>query len=161
MKYIKSFLVIALLIGLPAGSWYFLQHGLDWRREKRTQLVPKADILKDNNWSAEDLTSIQSKLARRTTLLVMKDDYSARDLEIVEQFKDAYTFQSLLSKDLSQALVSRLPQHDYLLIDTGTLVRQVYDGSHDSVMVNIVEDIALIAPQRKEMDIKLRTEENE
>lgn len=155
MKYIKSIVVLALLIGLPAGSWYFLQHGLDWRRVKRTELSPKQD-LKTLDVTSEEMLSLKSLLDRRTTLVTMKKDYASRDLDVIEQFKDAYTFQSLLKTDLPSS-VQALYAEDYLLIDTAMVVRQVYQGTGEKVITRIVEDIALMVPHKKEKDIKMRS----
>lgn len=156
MKYLKAVVVFLMLVGFPAGSWYFLQHGLDWRRVKRTELVTKSHLINDVEWTPEERQLLTSRLKNRTTLCVMKSAMANRDQEVYDQFKDAFTFQALLENELPAKVASQFSSYDYLLIDTAMQVRQVYAGYHDSVHTRIVEDIALIVPQRKEVDIKLR-----
>ena len=155
MKYFKSVLVIMLLVGLPAGSWYFLQHGLEWRREKRTELVPKGNLLTDNNWTETQKQSLTALFKDKTSLVTLSNKYTDRELEVVNQFKDAFTFQALNNSNLEVPL-NGLYDANYIVIDTSLNVRQKYIGQGEQIITRIVEDIALLLPKQKGRDIKMK-----
>jgi len=162
MKYLKTLVIIALLFGLPAGSWFFLQHGLDWRREKRTQLVPKQDLMKDVNWTSEQLYTLEQDLAGYTTLVICKDQ-NEEDKAVIDQFKDAYTFQVKEAGQLPASIADKLntSQASYLLIDTGMILRQIYPDGNSATIKRLVEDLALTIPQQPVKEIKLRDRTND
>ena len=155
MKYLKSFAVISLLFILPGASWYFLQSGLDWRRVKAKELVPKSEV-------SEKLSSqaaVQKQLRGKTTLLKMANGDSELEKDLVEQFKDAYTFQYLKSSELQVMSSPMQIDYDYILIDTSGDVRQVYSGLDKATLTSIVEDIALVLPHRRPKDIKMKNKD--
>lgn len=160
MKYLKTLLVLVVVLGFPAGSWLFLQHGLDWRKEKRDQLVPKTNLVKDHSWTQEELSLLKSTFDRRTTLL-LSNDRSENALSVIDQFKDAYTFQFKKIDNLPASILSKLKaeSYQYLIVDTGMVVRQTYLNDDKATINTLVEDLALIVPQRKEKDIKVRGHE--
>lgn len=162
MKHLRTIVIIGLLFGLPAGSWFFLQHGLDWRREKRTQLVPKQDLLKEVKWTTDEFTLVQNNFKDHTTLLLCGAQDVA-DKAIIDQFKDAYTFQVKEAAQLPQSIVAKLnaTELNYLLIDTGMVVRQVYPDNKKKTIQRLVEDLALIIPQQPVKEIKLRGRDND
>ena len=161
MKIFKAIVVIGLVVGLPAGSWLFLQQGLDWRREKRGELEIKMDLIKDLTWSMEEQKDLSAKLTGNTTFLVLGQAYTENDEAIIDQFKDALSFQSYLDDDLNGSLSSHFSGYDYVLLDTSVMVRQSYKGTHDTVYSRIVEDIALLLPKQKELDIKIKKQNHE
>lgn len=155
MKYLKSFAVISLLFILPGASWYFLQSGLDWRKVKAKELVPKSEISKQLSAQA----SVDKQLRGKTTLLKMALGESTLDKDLIDQFEDAYTFQYLTSSQL-EVMSGLMPiDYDYILIDTSGDVRQVYKGIDRTTLTSIVEDIALVLPHRRPKDIKMKNQE--
>lgn len=146
-----------MLVVLPAGSWFFLKWGLDWRRVKAKELVSKEQVL-----DLEKLRSESNPFAQRikgkTTLLKTSDKQTDLDLDLVDQFKDAYTFHAefLSPEELNSIAEQMQGNFDYILIDTAGQVRQMYTGMDTSVMTRVVEDVALILPQRKPIDIKMK-----
>jgi len=147
-----------MLFALPAASWYFLQSGLNWRKVKAKELVPKNEVI-----DLEKLHSSSHPLAARlqssTTLLKVEGPQSKLDKDLVDQFKDAYTFQAIyLGTDQQLQPADQIVngQFNYLLIDTSGQVRQTYIGTDQEVMTRVVEDIALILPQRKPKDIRMK-----
>ncbi len=44
MKYLVSFGVLLLLVILPAGSWFYLQKGLDYRKAALKELKIKGQF---------------------------------------------------------------------------------------------------------------------
>lgn len=151
MKFFKTIAVVSLLFILPGASWYFLQSGLNWRVDKRELLEPKISI--------EELLidkSYQSTYKDKTTLVILNSRDIEKEQVIKDQFRKAYTFQwkQLDAEQFSDHMLIR--GNDYMLIDTGLMVRRFYTGAHDSIYAHIVEDITLIMPRKKELDIKMK-----
>lgn len=144
-----------LIVVLPAGSWYFLQHGLDWRREKRVELVPKGNLLTDHSWNDEQKVLLTNAFKDKTSLVSFTQKYSDNELAVLEQFKDAYTFQSH-NKSTLEIQLDKIYDANYLVIDTSMNVRQKYIGQGEQILARIIEDIALLLPKQKEKDIKMK-----
>ena len=167
MKYIKSIIVLTFLFALPAGSWYFLQTGLDWRRVKAKELVGKGSILEAVTMTPEDKALLSQKLKGKTSLIKLRKPQSQQDAELVRQFADAFTFQWVeTATDLSipKSTIEALKydyEYDYVLVDTSLNVRQYYTGDDKETLTRIVEDIALMIPHRKSKDIKLKRTQDE
>jgi len=157
MKYLKSIVVIVLLFVIPAGSWYFLQSGLDWRKVKAKELVPKEQVFDLEELKSKD-HPIVNRIQSKTILLKTTGDPSELDQNIMDQFKDAHTFDAVFLDQEQYGSVDQLikGQYDYLLIDTSGKGRQTYAGGDQAVMTRVVEDIALILPQRKPKDIRMK-----
>lgn len=160
MKVIKTIIVLIMVIGLPAGSWLFLQHGLDWRKIKHEELLPKTALLSGQNWSSDEEQHLKTHLEGRTTLLIC-DKTNSQIEAVIDQFKDAYTFQVKPTSDLSHSINTKLGTKaiKYAVIDTGMVIRQTYPDNKPATIVRLVEDLALLLPQRKSKDIKLRRKE--
>ncbi len=160
MKYLKTIAILIMIVGFPAGSWLFLQHGLEWRKVKRDQLVPKTHLMNELDWSPEEQMQLKELFYYKTTLLLCKDA-SVQSEVVTDQFKDAFTFQVKTPSDLPSSFIEKLDikRHQYMIIDTGMVVRQLYPDDTDATISRLVEDLALIVPQRKERDIKVRGKE--
>ena len=183
MKYIKTIGIIFILFVLPGGSWYFLQSGLDWRKEKRETLKQKVRFITSHDYTLKDKERLFELTAKRTNVIKLKGELTSLDQELIRQFKNTFTFQFLLLSDgilppagLSSKEVTKYydPQQqnptvdmfknaDYILTDTTGYIRQVYYGSKKETMTALVEDVALILPKVKTRDIlmKRREESNE
>lgn len=157
MRNIISLIVLgALLVIVPVGSWFYLQKGLDYRKQALEELKAK-----------KQLPAIPDSLnifKGKTTLLFF-DFQKASDImvPVVEQFKDAYTFQIAGSKneagfpEVADFVLDSLRMQDKLfaLIDTSGAVRNYYaDDVKD--LKNMVEHLAIVLPQPKEKDIKTK-----
>lgn len=161
MKVLKAIAVFILIVGFPLGSWLFLQQGLDWRRVKRAELEVKMDLKQGVPLSMDEKKAMMSVLDGSTTFVVLGESYSESDKAIIDQFKDAFSFQSKLQAEVSNSFGATFSNDDYLLIDTAMMLRQRYSGNHDSIYSRIVEDIALLLPKQKEIDIKMKSSNNE
>lgn len=156
MKIVKAIGVILILGIFPGLSWYFLQSGLDWRKDKRHELTVKAPLQDIISLSASDA---QTKFHGKTSVVKLTAKNGDKDAIVIDQFKQAYTFQwidSNIDSSISIYKNSALAAYDYLLIDTGMNVRNFYLGSHDTMFADLVEDLSLIIPKKKELDIKMK-----
>ena len=151
MKFIRSLAVIFLLFIVPLGSWYFLQRGLDWRIDKRVLLEPKISL--EEILSAPDVINTYKY---KTTLLQLDELDQQKESVVKDQFRDANTFQWIHSPTDVNTSHRLLEGSDYLLIDTALQVRRIYRGESDSIFAHMVEDISLIIPRKKELDIKMK-----
>lgn len=149
-----------MIVGFPLGSWLFLQHGLEWRRVKRDQLVPKTHLLNELTWTPEETNQLKELFYYKTTLLLCKNATAQTDI-VTEQFKDAFTFQVKTAREMPSTFADKLnlTSHQYMIIDTGMVVRQLYADDAPATISRLVEDLALLVPQRKEKDIKVRGKE--
>lgn len=177
MKYIKTILILLLLVGLPIGSWYFLKSGLDWRKTKVTDLKTKDQFFTAFEFTNSDKDKLYELMAHRTCIVKMNEGINADDESIINQYSNAYTFQFISfdktvkdnNKWTSKTAVryykpenakprfNRIADVDYVLVDTSGYVRQYYEGSSQQVLKTLVEDVAVILPRKKEKDIKLKS----
>ncbi len=176
MKYFKTILVLLLLIGLPIGSWYFLNSGLEWRKDKISDLKTKDRFMDAYSFTNQDKTRLYEIMAHRTSVVKLKGTLSNLDSSLIDQFKNAYTFQFVsfdktmtksqgwssksvvhyYKPESSDAKFNRIKDADYALVDTSGFVRQYYEGSSKQVLNILVEDVAVILPRKKSKDIGIR-----
>lgn len=157
MRNIISLIVLgALLVIVPLGSWYYLQQGLDYRKNALEVLKPKVYLPQ----IPDSLNIFKGK----TTLLFFDYPKVAGILPpVVEQFKDAFTFQMAGSKNeagytkvpgfVMDSL--RLEGKYFALVDTSGAVRNYY-STDVKELKDMVEHLAIVLPQPKEKDIKIK-----
>ncbi len=165
MKYIAGIVTLALIVILPAGSWYYLQSGYDFRLELLKQLEPKGIL--DHSKVSEEVALELSKQLDRSTVLLYNGALvnSQRIADIEDQFKNAMTFKTISISDsnqvssisdmkLSQNQSSQLlTQHKAVLIDTSGQIRQWYSLDTDSQYEDVVEHLAVVLPRVPNKDI--------
>ncbi len=157
-KYLKAVVLFSVLIIAPLGSWYFLDSGLEWRKMKRGELAAKTKIIEHLSAAGQDVAAIFNQ---RTTVLKISGDPVPKDEVIIDQYKDGHTFQWMDLTSIRGLAVlenSTYANHDYLLIDTGMQVRRAYKQTENLMYSQLVEDIALILPKKKPIDIKMKSE---
>ena len=163
MKYLVSGIVFIMVFVLPLGSWYYLQSGLDYRKEALRDLEPKGMFTSP----VLDVNSLKSK----TTLIHLKSIEEEVVPEIFGQYGGSQTFQ-LLSIDQSDSEHSNWIKIDdftansiskanddagFLLIDTSGQLRNSYPADMEGVRM-LIEHTSIILPRIKEMDVKLKSE---
>lgn len=164
MKYLIATAVVLLIVVVPLGSWYYLQRGLDYRRDLMLQLKPKGVV--------DDVQS-QQQLKGSTTLwynATAFPEYNNQVVQIYQQYKDASTFQLLIQGDVQEELKgfqnvvdSRLSpdtKHDwssipFAIMDTSYQIRNVYSKS-DHIIQDVVSHLAVVLPRPKDKDIKMK-----
>lgn len=160
-KIIKTILVITVLFIFPGACWFFLQSGLDWRKEKAKQLQPKANLLETSTWNEAETKILERDFKGKTSLIKLNMLENKHEKEIIDQFGSAYTFQwttldASFDSQYSKGLEALTNEFDYILLDTAMTVRQTYKGNDTDVFKLMVEDIALTIPKKKPLDIKMR-----
>jgi hypothetical protein len=176
MKILKRIGILMILFGLPAGSWYFLKDGFNWRKAKLEELAPKGRFLDSYDFTSEDKAKIFEQTTYKTTLVKLNEDLSKNDIALIDQFKKSRTFLFLVLSDhliTHEDFSSKQPLRyinasnintnnnqfrnaNYMLIDTGGVVRQLYKGTDKETLTKIVEDIAVVLPRKITPDIEMK-----
>jgi len=157
MKALRTIGILLMLVVFPAISWYYLDMGLDYRKETYQRLLPK------DAWDTSQFSALKDEvdLTSKTTVYLtdkVDDDFIKR---FYDQYEDAYTFQlvtaksSLLDGDnVIQGNLSSILTPSAILIDTAMQVRSVY--SHDEAsLTKLIEDTAMVIPRKPAIDIVL------
>jgi len=174
MKIVRTIVILIVLFGLPAGSWYFLKDGFNWRKAKMEQLQKKEKFFDAFDFSADDKNRLFEEMTYRTSLIKLNSDITKRDNELIKQFKNTHTFMFFVltgtNSKLKDNFSSKVPLRyiqasntspknfeynnaQYMIVDTAGYIRNFYEWSDDDKMVDIVEDLAVILPKRKTPDI--------
>lgn len=160
MGKLVSWVVLGLfLVIVPFGSWYYLQKGLDYRKNALRELEIK------------DSLSIRVGTFRlfqnKTSLVVLdvSDDIYKIKEALQEQYKSSIGFQILypiaqsdvvlLPEDLLKYFKSKYPDDTFVLVDESRMIRNTYKSDEASVK-KLVEHIAIVLPRPKESDIKMK-----
>ena len=161
MKYLVSAVVFIMLFVLPLGSWYYLQSGLDYRKDALKELEPKGEFLSP--------VLDQNTLKSKTTLIHLKDVGDNVVSEIFGQYGSSHTFQ-LISIDApsedeanwiqiddftANSISSANSNAGFILIDTSAQLRNIYPPDMDGVR-RLIEHTSIVLPRIKEMDVKLK-----
>lgn len=158
MKHLRTVGIVSMLMIFPGISWYYLSSGFEYRKASYERLQPK-DI-----WSESEFDLLQSigEIKGKTT--VVFDDQVSQDFlnKFYDQYKDAYTFQMVVAKDLpsdfpSQGNVKSLDTlsiltKNIILIDTAQNVRNYYNHTRESLTL-LIEDVAMTIPRKPSIDI--------
>jgi hypothetical protein len=163
MKYLVSAVVFIMLIVLPLGSWYYLQSGLDYRRDALKELEPKGVFFSE----VLDNSTLKSK----TTMMHLKPIQDNVVTEIFGQYGGSNTFQLMsieapkedaenwiqIDEFTASSISAAHSDAGFLLIDTSGQLRNSYPADMDGVR-RLIEHTSIVLPRVKEMDIKLKRE---
>jgi hypothetical protein len=163
MKYLVGVVVFIMLFVLPLGSWYYLQSGLDYRKDALKELQPKGVFQS----SVLDINTLKSK----TTLLHLKPIEIGVVSEIFGQYGGVPTFQmiSIETPEVEEknwinidaftagSISSANSDAGFLLIDTSGQLRNYYAADMEGVR-RLIEHTSMVLPRVKEMDVKLKRE---
>jgi len=161
MKYFVSALVFALVCIVPFGSWYYLQSGLNYRKDALKELEPKGEFMV----SGFDNSILKSKTTLFQLLPVQKDVLP----EIYEQYKKSETYQVIttanpveessnwlqINKETANTISSKYNNSAFILVDTSMMVRNTYPADMDGVR-QMIEHTSIVLPRVKEIDIKMK-----
>jgi len=163
-KTVKTILILIVLVVFPAACWYFLQTGLNWRKAKAIELKAKDNFLDAYGWSIDEQKILTKNLNNKTSLIRLKNTpLTEIENEIVDQFKASNTFNwtsldASLDNETSSVATRLRTDFDYILLDTAMDVRQTYKMEGEVTLRKLVEDIALMIPKVKPLDIKMKKE---
>ncbi len=161
MKYLVSSVVFILIAVVPFGSWYYLQTGLNYRKDALKELEPRGLFSSDGF----DNSILKSK----TTLLQLKEVDEKVLPEIFDQYNKSETYQVIaiespvepydnwktISLEDANRISSKYDNAGFILVDTSMMVRNTYAADMDGVR-RMIEHTSIILPRIKEIDIKLK-----
>ncbi len=161
MKYLVSSVVFILIAIVPFGSWYYLQTGLNYRKEALKELEPK------EQFSVDGFDS--SILKSKTTLFQLKSVEEDVLPQIFEQYNKSETYQVVaidspeeeqnnwitISPIIADVISSKYDDAGFILVDTSMMVRNTYPADMDGVR-RMIEHTSIVLPRIKEIDIKLK-----
>lgn len=171
MKILKYIGVTVLLVVFPALSWYYLDTGLEYRKEAREAMMPKEDL--NELISARRFTTefdLRATCDGMTSILISRkgEKNDATIQKLYDQFDDANNFQLVL---LNGSGLTPLPEFDkenfhvvpavlnyedeIVLLDNQMRVRSNHTFDKESVQ-KLVSYTALLLPREKGRDIKQR-----
>ncbi len=162
-KRISILALFAILVLFPAISWYYLQTGLNYRKEALKDLATKGSF---------NHTKLGNILRGKTTYIIAKDMVGKKIAKIYNQYKKVPGFQ-MISRDIPQiksdrwlhlsdedkAILDEQYGKDMYLVDTMAVLRNYYDFSEDNLRRSI-EHIAIILPRpTKDDEFKVKIED--
>ena len=168
MKYITSIAIFSMLVLFPLLSWYYLDSGLDFRKELMKEIELDGTTFKDLNPS----DSLSQILTKKTTIYLTNHDQLSREevIKLYDQFEKTYTFQLVTEKNeyadyysdkfiVSPHRVTPIKDDTYAyLIDTSGNVRFQYQSTDD--IKKLVEHTAITIPKKPARDIVLKRSSN-
>lgn len=158
MKYLRGLAIVVVIFVLPAGSWYYLQSGYDYRLNALQELEPKGQL------EQLSIDKDQPELFdEKVTLICLCDEVEADDLLTLDQIEEKYDsrgFQliKLTSSDPDfQKLSAKYGKHKLILIDKDREFRSSYNFE-ESEIKDLVKHIAIVIPLPSRKKIKLKRE---
>ncbi|MFT6335563.1 MAG: hypothetical protein ACI86M_003422 [Saprospiraceae bacterium] len=161
MKYLVSSVVFILIAVVPFGSWYYLQTGLNYRKDALKELAPKGLFSSDGF----DNSILKSK----TTLFQLKNLDEQILPEIFDQYSNSETYQVVavespvepeikwitISQETANAISLKYDNAGFILVDTSMMIRNSYSADMNGIR-RMIEHTSIILPRIKEMDIKMK-----
>lgn len=143
---------MSLIFILPAGSWWYLQSGYNYRKAALGILSPKDSLSNASLNILMNGVDFKEQLAGKTTCLAFVDD-AAFQSKYYDQYKKALSFQMIVGGD-SLAL-SGMNKAAYVLIDTSGYIRNTYENTRED-QTKLIEHTAIILPRKIQKDIKFK-----
>jgi hypothetical protein len=162
MKIITKIALVGLIVGFPLASWYYLNNGLEYRRQALKDLAPKGQ------WVMEgvDKTDIEFY----TNVIFCDSQLRDNMRQIYDQYAASPTFQMVEVTDDKNYVApwKSIYVEDYkgcgdseiYLLDVETQLRNTYTGD-EKTLGKLVEHIAIVLPREKDPDIIVKNHEGE
>lgn len=158
MKYLRGLAVVFVIFVLPAGSWYYLQSGYNYRVGALQELEPKGQLIPlAKEKETKDLITDKVTLIclcegvsdeDMTTLKNIEEKYDSRGFQVIRLAQSDADYQSLKNKYGPDPLI---------LIDIKRQLRNTYTLSPDDIK-EVVKHIAIVIPMPSRQKIKLKRE---
>lgn len=154
MRFLVAAVVVFMLFVLPAGSWWYLSSGYNYRKVNLEQLEVKGPLESKLGLVVEPLKSkLVEKLTDKVTVLVMNPgglDDSQQDVidRIADKYGDRDFFQVV--EEHGVKLGSSI-----FLIDRDLQIRNTYSWDPESIK-KLVEHTAIMLPIPRRETISLK-----
>lgn len=154
MRFLVAAAVVFMLFVLPAGSWWYLSSGYNYRKSNLEQLEVKGALEGKLGLVAEPLkTELITKLKDKVTVLVMNPgglDESQQDVidRIADKYGDRDFFQVVENHSIKLG-------SSIFLVDRDLQIRNTYNWDKEDVK-KLVEHTAIMLPIPKRQTISLK-----
>lgn len=176
MRLLRVIGIILLLIGFPAISWYYLQTGINWRKQGIQEVRVKDSIALPDLELASGQTLIREDMAGKFILIGLHtsdvpgevygdlyDQFDHRDDLLYLILGDTPPLPGWMQVDCDKTDCAGLQEQlfkssgvNIALIDPSGAIRNVYDLSKTADQQNLVKHCAIILPVEKREKIELR-----
>lgn len=154
MRFLIAAAVVFMLFVLPAGSWWYLSSGYNYRKDNLEQLKEKGSFERKLGLVAEPLKSeLISKLKDKVTVLVMNPGgLDAKQQDVIDRIADKYGDRDFFQvvEEHSIKLGSSI-----FLVDRDLQIRNTYNWDKENVK-KLVEHTAIMLPIPKRETISLK-----
>ena len=158
MKYLRGLAVVLVIFVLPAGSWYYLQSGYNYRLNALKELEPKGifeyiSLEKDDSELFDEKISLICFCAdvgneNLATLVRIEEKYDSRGFQLIKLEQENDEYDSLYKKYGPKKLI---------LIDKDREYRRSYSFDEGEIK-DLVQHAAIVIPLPSRKKIKLKRE---
>lgn len=165
---IMPIILTAVVIIMPLFSWYYLNSGLEYRKELERETIPISDFEQEAifQYLLAANPDIEDLFIDKTTVLVNADHPSANQaVAVYDQYKNAISFQMIsvgkekIAPDQNfehlELEALKLMEQEICLIDTSLNLIRNYELNHESLN-KLVHHIAVVLPRVAERDINVK-----
>jgi hypothetical protein len=161
MNKVFTWIIVGLfLVIIPIGSWYYLNQGLQYRKNLLKEMEIKSGI----DSQADSLGFLMG--SANVVVLRSTDETQKIAGQLKEQFDNSPRF-NIYFKDSIEGFASlpvgymadewnSMSGNSFVLLDTLMNVRNTYSTDMESVK-KLVEHITVVIPRQKEPDIKIKS----
>ncbi len=178
MKLLKTIVILILVVGLPALSWYYLSQGADWRMQGIEAMATKTPV--DLTLDTGFLTARDELKSERTFTIAVKypvtdeaqlerlnllaDQFSYRDDLVMlyhggvnANLADEWTASSCEDEGCADLFATLFPEGmNAALVDDSSYLRRSYDINTQEGMNTLIEHAAILFPVEKRAKLELK-----
>ena len=167
MRYLIAFAVVIMLFVLPAGSWWYLQSGFNYRKQILEDIKPKRALAQQGE-DEKGMMAVEKVFKDKITVFASGTNIDSKKQDIIDRIAEKYGNRDYFQFKTMRELQSELSQGDLsthrdsiYLIDKDLLIRNAYSWSDEDVK-KLVEHTAALLPVPKREKISLKRDlENE
>ena len=176
MRLVRVIAILALLIGFPALSWYYLQTGADWRKSGLDELADKKEItlpavtsmngdqIGEDVFSGKFIVYCDLDVAQHeSTLQGLDEQFRSRKDVLLVNLKAVPNGSDWLYIDCESSDCAWLRQNIFdggsancALIDSDMNLRRTYDLANDEELKDLVRHAGILFPIEKRKKIELK-----
>ncbi len=172
-SYFNIIALIVVLVIAPLVSWIYLKKGVEYRMAALETLTPKTLDKKTLDYIAPFVIA-----DGQAKLIQLPSKKSNQDYELLFEIDDRIIEKPLfeiiaIGDDPGNSLPEKINNlsfqqkkleyagpHDYILLDTGNVVRATYTY-HKDIAKEIIRHLSIVIPMQKKKSIKLERQKKE
>ena len=171
MRYLIAAAVVLMLFVLPAGSWWYLKSGLEYRIQVRDETAVKSSFDEQlTDLSETSRTALRGALENKITVLNFSSPLTVEQsdvfMRIVEKYGGRELFQLLHFSEIDSISKVDVTNHkaDFpiYLIDQKLQIRNTYTWEEDQIKQLVIHIAAVLpVPGRETISLKRDLKTNE